>query len=279
MTCPACGTEAVNKESKAYCPSCKIFLGNLDDTYSIPRRQIQTVEGKNKGEVFQKRNRKGFFVKILSLAILATLIFGGVGLFMLNLTAYGYREKVFYRYGITKEASTRIRGMYIEVGNISETKPLGLSHSGYWKPNTESIRLNSASDEVAIHEFAHAWWEDLRKNPETKKNLIDDTILLSKMEDEKYTQTAAMAQWIIGEFCSCPDIEKINYELVDDHHFYAYMAGFTMGQHNKGSHQLPTFMRKYFDKLFSGNLRVVPCYETQSCFFPNNNNFTSPQAG
>lgn len=274
MTCPACGAEAVNKESKTYCPSCEIFLGNLDDTFTIPRHQTRTVE--DKGEVFQKRNRKRLVVKILSFTLLTILILGGVGYFMLNFTAYGYREKIFYRYGITREASTRIRGMYIEVANISETKPLGLSHSGYWKPKTESIRLNTASDEVAIHEFAHAWWEDLRKNSETKINLVNDTILLSKMGDEKYTQTTAIAQWIVGEFCPCPDLEKINYKLVDDHHFYAYLAGFTMGQHKEGSHQLPEFMWKYFDDLFSGNLRVVPCYETQSCYFPSNNDPTLP---
>lgn len=274
MNCPACGTKATNKEGKAYCSSCNIFLGNLDEIFTIPRRNIQTTEGR--GAVFQRRNRRDLVVKILSITILAVLIFTGIGLFMLNLTAYGYREKVFYRYGFTKEASTRIRGMYIEIGNISETKPLGLSHSGYWKPNTESIRLNSANDEVAIHEFAHAWWEDLRKDPETKKNLVTDTILLSRMEDKNYEQTTAMAQWILGEFCACPDLENINYELANDHHFYAYMAEFTMGQYNKGSHQLPTFMQKYFDRLFGGNLRVVPCYETQSCFFPINNNFVLP---
>ena len=188
MKCPACGTEAVNKESKTYCPLCKIVLGNLDDTCIIPSSKIQTVDDEDKGEVFQRRNRKGLVVKILSFTILAIFIFGGVGLFMLNLTAYGYREKVFYRYGFTKEASTRIRGIYIEVANISETKPLGLPHSGYWKPNTESIRLNSANDEFAIHEFAHAWWEDLRTNPETKKSMVDDTIRLSNMADTQSRQ-------------------------------------------------------------------------------------------
>lgn len=241
MTCPACGTEAVNKESKTYCPLCKIFLGNLDDTF-INHRQIQTVEDENKGEVFQRRNRKGLVVKILSFTILALFIFGGIGLFMLNLTAYGYREKIFYRYEFTKEASTRIRSMYIEVANISETKPLGLSHSGYWKPNTESIRLNSANDEVAIHEFAHAWWEDLRKNPETKKSLVNDTIRLSKMEDTQYRQTAERARWIVKELCQCPDTTNVDYKKVDDHHFYAFMADFILGQYKKGSHQLPKFM-------------------------------------
>lgn len=96
------------------------------------------------------------------------------------------------------------------------------------------------------------------------------------MGDKNYEQTTAMAQWILGEFCACLDLENINYELANDHHFYAYMAEFTMGQYNKGSHQLPTFMQKYFNRLFGGNLRVVPCYETQSCFFPINNNFVLP---
>ena len=276
MTCPACGTEAVNKESKSYCPSCKIFLGDLDNTFTIPRRQIQKVNGEDRGEVFQKRRKKGLFIKILSLTFVAILILGGVGYFMLNFTAYGYREKVFYRYGITKEGSTRLRGMYIEVANIEETKPLGLSHSGYWKPNTETIRLNTASDEVAIHEFAHAWWHDIRKDEKTRKSLIDETITLSLMEDAQYKQTIERARWIIREFCQCPDVQNINYKKVDDPHFYAYMADFTMGQYKEGSHKLPGFMWKYFDKLFSGNLKIVPCYETRSCYFPNTNDPTRP---
>lgn len=268
MRCPVCGQNAINKEGQAYCPSCKIFLGNYSEAASIRHVQPETQAP---GITFQKRARKNFIVTAIISLFIVGLVLSGLGFVVLNYTAIGYREKVFYRYAFTREASSKLRGMRIEVANVFESKPLGLQHSGYWKPNTQSVRLNTANDEVAIHEFAHAWWEDLRKDEETKKGLINDTIKLSQMEDSTYNQTAKRAQWIVSEFCPCPDTSNINYKAVDDHHFYAYMADFTMGQYKEGSHQLPEFMWKYFDGLFSGNLRVTPCYEIQSCHFPGNN--------
>jgi hypothetical protein len=134
--------------------------------------------------------------------------------------------------------------------------------------------LNTANDEVAIHEFAHAWWEELRKDPKTKKNLVNDTIKLSQMTNKTYFQVIKRAQWLVQEYCSCSDPKQIDYEKVDDHHFYAYMADFTMGKFKTGVHKLPEFMWKYFDGLFSNNLKVVPCYETKSCGFPDNNGYS-----
>jgi hypothetical protein len=179
-----------------------------------------------------------------------------------------------YQYGFTSESRNYLRSeTTIDVLNLSERKPFGFTHSGYWTPGHKNIKLNTANDEVAIHEFAHAWWEKLRADNTVKKELVHDTIKLSQMEDENYSQVIKRAKWIVNEYCSCPNTNRINYERVDDHHFYAYMADFTMGKFKEGSHRLPQSMWKYFEGLFSNNVRVTPCYETKSCGFPDNNGF------
>ena len=274
MQCPVCGTEAINKDGKSYCPSCKIYLGNLSDAYRVPEHTTKTADLEESGKEFVKRARKGFYIKSLVIFFVVLIVGTVVGLFMLNFTAYGYREKVLYRYGFTTEARSYLRGTRIEVANIFEEKPLGLSHSGYWKPDTKSIRLNTANDEVAVHEFGHAWWEQLRVDEKIRKSLITDTITLSQMENPSFNQTIERAKWIVKEFCFCENTSAINYDRVSDHHFYAYMADFLMGKYEDGSHQIPKFMWKYFDGLFSGNTKKIPCYETQSCYFPGNNDAT-----
>lgn len=275
MKCPVCETEAINKDNQAYCPNCKIYLGNLSDSYRTPEHGSKMAEMEEAGKEFGKRARKGFLIKSLIIFIVVFGIITGVGLFVLNFTAQGYREKVFYRYGFTTEARSYLRGGYIEVANIFEEKPLGLSHSGYWKANTNSIRLNTANDEVAIHEFGHSWYDNITRKSgdfELIKSLISDTIKLSQMEDKEYEQTTNSAQWIINAYCSCPNIKNVDFKKVDNHHFYAHMAEFTMGNYKEGPHKLPEFMWQYFDGLFSGNLKMTPCYETESCYFPWNNN-------
>jgi hypothetical protein len=268
MNCSVCGQSVVEKDGQAFCPSCNIYLGDVSQSVVIPKHQPQ---GEDTGAVYQKRAKKGLFIKLAVGFVVIFVILAGVGYAVLNFTAIGYREKVLYRYGFTTESRSYLRTTKIEVANIFESKPLGLQHSGYWKPNTESVRLNTASDEVAVHEFAHAWWEKLRKDQKTKKDLVNDTIKLSKMEDPDYTQTIKRAQWIVKKYCFCPNQSSVDYKRVDDHHFYAYMADFLMGKYKDGSHKLPEFMWKYYEGLFSNNVRKTPCYETGSCYFPNNN--------
>ena len=281
MKCPICETEAINKDSQAYCPSCKIYPGNLSDSYRISEHGSKMADLEERGKVFKERYNRGFIIKVSIIFFTVFIVVTGIGLFMLNFTAYGYREKVFYRYGFTSEARSYLRSGYFEVANIFEEKPLGLSHSGYWKANTNSIRLNTANNEVAIHEFAHSWYDNItvkRGDFELIKSLISDTIKLSQMEDGEYEQTINSAQWIINAYCSCPNIKNVDFKKVDNHHFYAHMAEFTMGKYKEGPHKLPEFMWKYFDGLFSGNLKVTPCYETKGCYFPWNNDPTKARS-
>jgi hypothetical protein len=248
------------------------LTGGVHATNLVTAKQ---PEEETPGEVYRGRSRKKFLFALLTITIILILLAPGIFYFFINYTPYGYREKVMYKYGFTAEARNYLRSeTSIDVINLSETKPFGLTHSGFWRPERKNVKLNTASDEVAVHEFAHAWWEELRKDPKTKKDLVNDTIKLSKMADKTYYQVIRRSQWIVKEYCSYSDTEQVDYEKVDDHHFYAFMADFTMGKFKSGTHKLPQFMWKYFDGLFSSSLKVVPCYETGNCGFPDNNGYS-----
>ncbi|HEX7456270.1 MAG TPA: hypothetical protein VF303_02280 [Candidatus Nanoarchaeia archaeon] len=272
MRCPVCGQRSTTKDDQSYCPTCQIFLGEAGQIHQFPQDQSKSEIS---GEIFRKRSRKKLLYGLVTALMIIVLMSPGVVYFFINYTSYGFREKVMYQYGFAAEARGYLRSeTTIDVMNLSEKKPFGFTHSGYWKPGSKNIKLNTASDEVAIHEFAHAWWEKLRKDELTREGLINDMISLSQMDNKKYFQTIKRARWLVDKYCFCPDLDVINYDRVDDQHFYAYMADFTMGRFKDGSHKLPFFMWKYFEGLFSNNLKVAPCYETKSCGFPDNNGYS-----
>ncbi|OGY25948.1 MAG: hypothetical protein A2Z24_02400 [Candidatus Woykebacteria bacterium RBG_16_44_10] len=264
MKCPICGSETILKNNTHWCPKCRIFPGeNLS---------LNVPEEPDPGKIYQQRARRSFYKRLAAIFIFLLIVLPPLALFTLNYTSFGYREKIFYNYRFTNEASSYLRKhTSITVFNISEKKPFGFTHSGYWSPGSNNVTLNTANDEVAVHEFAHAWWEKLRQNKNVRESIVNDTIKLSQMEDPRYAQTIKRARWIVSTYCNCPNQEKIDYSKADDHHFYAYMADFTMGRFKDGPHALPSLMWKYFDGLFTGNPRVTPCYETNSCYFPQNN--------
>ena len=264
MVCPICKNSAVEKDGRFYCTTDQISLGkNLANNNLASSDATENID--EPSEIYQKRARKSLITKIFVIVIILIILTPGIFYLFLFQTPYGYREKVMYQYGLTAKSRNYLRSeTSIYVTNLSETKPFGFNHSGFWTPRHKEVKLNTASDEVAIHEFAHAWWGVLRKDAKTRKALVNDTVKLSLMEDKNYEQTALRAKWIIENHCSCDDVENIDYKKVDDHHFYAYMADFTMGRFKDGPHKLPEFMWKYFDGLFSNNLKVTHCYETES---------------
>jgi hypothetical protein len=266
MNCPICGGETIRNGKEIYCPSCKIYVGQGLTTNS------PAIAEPDSGEVFRQRARSSFRKLLLFSIVFLILASAGLAFFIYNYTSFGYREKVMSRYGFTQEAKDYLRSeTKITVVNILETKPFGFNHSGKWSPHNNEVTLNSANDEVAIHEFAHAWWEVQRKDRNNVISLINDTIKLSKMEDPQFQQASLKAKKIVGEFCNCPDPDDQFFVRADDHHFFAYMADFTMAKYKTGSHQLPPFMWKYFEGLFTGEPQIAVCYESQSCFFPDNN--------
>ena len=67
------------------------------------------------------------------------------------------RQKIFDKYNFTQKAKDYLRTKtQIEIVFLETKRPVGLTHSGLWQPGSNTVKLNSANDEVAIHEFAHA---------------------------------------------------------------------------------------------------------------------------
>jgi len=66
-----------------------------------------------------------------------------------------------------------------EVENLEST-----NGGGFWYPDRYAVFLYTAQYEAAIHELAHAWWEERR--PRLKDALIEATIRLSEETDPRY---------------------------------------------------------------------------------------------
>lgn len=262
MNCPVCATTLQIVNDSPYCPNCKIFVGNQINSTQIQRH----TEREDFGKTFQERARKSTKKKLIIVGFVVILLLITGYTVVMNFTSFGYREKIFDRYNFTSEARAYLRSKtQIEVVFLETKRPVGLTHAGLWKPGSKTVKLNSANDEVAIHEFAHAWWEEKRKDLSIRRSLINDTHLLSKMVNPDYSPVIKTAAEIISVYCRCPEAVPKNLSGVDDHHFYAVMAHYTMGNFKTGSHKLPTFMWEYFDDLFEGENKVVPCYEVKEC--------------
>lgn len=266
MGCQFCGTSLQIVNNTSFCPSCKIFVG----TQEVAQNTQAEIE--DAGKIFRDRNKKSFRKKIFFLGVLCLFIGTLVYLFIMNFTSLGYREKIFDKYSFTPKASDYLRNKtQIQIVFLDTKNPVGLTHSGLWYAGTKTVKLNSANDEVAIHEFGHAWWEEKRKDFTVRRSLIEDTIKLSKLGDSVYAPSIKRAGEIVAKYCPCSDGVPSDLSLVDDHHFYAPMAEFTMGSFKEGFHKLPEFMWPYFDDLFIGKTKTQPCYITKSCSFTWNN--------
>jgi hypothetical protein len=64
---------------------------------------------------------------------------------------------------------------------------------GFWHPDARLVELFTAQEEAAIHEVAHAWWEELRHDEETRQRFLAAVLRLSEEEDPKYSDAAALA--------------------------------------------------------------------------------------
>jgi hypothetical protein len=71
--------------------------------------------------------------------------------------ARAWFEEIFHRYDFDPEAVDYFRTLRLEMGTLEA--PLG---GGYWISESNLVLLRGAQDEAAVHELAHAWWEQQR---------------------------------------------------------------------------------------------------------------------
>ncbi|HET6316867.1 MAG TPA: hypothetical protein VFG86_10430 [Chloroflexota bacterium] len=72
--------------------------------------------------------------------------------------ARAWFEGLFMRYPFTTQAVSYFRTLRLEVGTLDE--PMG---GGYWFDDRKLVMVRGTQDEAAVHELAHAWWEQHRK--------------------------------------------------------------------------------------------------------------------
>ena len=62
------------------------------------------------------------------------------------------------------EAVAYFRTLRLEVGTLDE--PMG---GGYWFGDRKLVMVRGTQDEAAVHELAHAWWEQQRETPPRRR--------------------------------------------------------------------------------------------------------------
>lgn len=186
------------------------------------------------------------------------------------------REQLFQLYGFTETARRLIR----EKSQIIVLDPGSTAGGGFWWPPNPLAKLSSvielftAEHQGGVHELSHVWWESFRReNTDTKRGLALDTVRLADLNSKEYAgceQAIALADNYVygrtfaGMYPKVKDVHNLTSGdlngRVIDWEIYAGLCSFMMGQFRYGPRQLPPFMWKYFEPMFTGIVDVKPYY-------------------
>jgi hypothetical protein len=95
-------------------------------------------------------------------------------------------EGLFERQPFTSKAVEYFRGLRLEVGTLDE--PMG---GGYWFGDRHLVMLRGTQDEAAVHELAHAWWEQHRAGQ--RDELMAELRALGAHPPRDYPRVAELA--------------------------------------------------------------------------------------
>jgi hypothetical protein len=120
--------------------------------------------------------------------------------------------------------------------------PHSTTGGGFWHPDHRHVELFTAQEEAAIHEIAHAWWEERRKDDATRLSFLEAVIRLSKETDPRYKDAAGLAYvYEHGDpSTGFPGMFDNDWER------YAGLASGTMGRPER----LPDYIRHFYEGLF-----------------------------
>ncbi len=100
--------------------------------------------------------------------------------------ARAWFEGLFLRHPFTTEAVQYFRTLRLEVGTLDQ--PMG---GGYWFAEQRLVMVRGTQDEAAVHELAHAWWEQHR--PQRRDSLMDVLRDLGHNPPSDYKSIAELA--------------------------------------------------------------------------------------
>jgi hypothetical protein len=152
--------------------------------------------------------------------------------------AWAFAEEVMVQHHFTSGARKWLReNINLRVDDMSSTRG-----GGFWRPLIREVQLFTAQHEAAVHELAHAWWQD-RREPR-KDEMIEATVRLSEEQDPRYAATTKLAHDYVH---GIPEqnwagmlVERNDWEM------FAGLASGTMGDMRK----LPPYVRKLYAGLF-----------------------------
>ncbi|HET8906628.1 MAG TPA: hypothetical protein VFN11_06660 [Ktedonobacterales bacterium] len=155
-----------------------------------------------------------------------------------NPAVAAYLDEVLDTFPYTAAAKDWFRSaISFEVENLESA-----SGGGFWYPDRYTVFLYTAQYEAAIHELAHAWWEERR--PRLKDALIAATVRLSGESDPRY---AHMQQLTHGYIHGIPE-QNWPGMLVDrnDWEMYAGMASGMMAD----LRLVPPYVREFYAEMY-----------------------------
>ena len=120
--------------------------------------------------------------------------------------------------------------------------PASTSGGGYWYPNERRVELFTAQVEAAIHELAHAWYEERRRNDRWRNDFLASVRRLAEETDPRYRRAARLAH--IYEYGD--STTGFPGMLDNDAERYAGLASGVMGHINL----LPPYVRRFYEALF-----------------------------
>ncbi len=113
---------------------------------------------------------------------------------------------------------------------------------GYWHPDSQLVELFTAQEEAAIHEIAHAWWEELRRDEKVRRQFLAAVLRLSEERDPRYRDAASLAYvYEHGDpSTGFPGMGESDWER------YAGLASGVMGRLER----LPDYVARFYRGLF-----------------------------
>ncbi len=120
--------------------------------------------------------------------------------------------------------------------------PRSRTGGGYWHPDSRLVELFTGQEEAAIHEVAHAWWDELRKDKEVLREFLAAVIRLSEEKDPRYRDAAHLAHiYEHGDPATgWPGMGDNDVER------YAGLASGVMGRIER----LPEYIARFYEGLF-----------------------------
>lgn len=130
--------------------------------------------------------------------------------------------------------------------------PRATTGGGYWWPDRKLVELFTAQEEAAIHELAHAWWQERRLQGTNTADLMVAVVKLTEETDPRYARAAELAHHYVYGIPGQRDpnsptgwwrgmlVEGNDWEM------FAGLASGTMGHPER----LPGYVRRFYTGLF-----------------------------